>query len=422
MKQLRDVHLARSFRQPSSLRDDAAHYPLSIGCMQCPELNRCGGLHSDADMYDCDALCDCADKAACDRVCRIKAKHFVQSVREVHGLELDNVSRVAPVAIPLLPKVIPLIEHRSARNDRFLSDAIALPLYRVIDLQHGRLHVQSREELAERFRISADARIVLSGVEKDRYIERWWELENRTKLLEGLAKLDIGMITGPNYSVLTDVPRTDNLHAIKRIALAWAEMASAGLPAALHVNARTEQDYQNWQAMIVERGEIAALAFEFATGCGHPDRIDWHVEQLCKLAMNVNRPLALIIRGGGRKLHILAQHYVNVTLLETESFSRTRCRRRAHIFDGKLRWTSSLTPRGAALDELFAHNVTIVRRFYESLRAPSPKLRIPSRPFRRATNRNDQSVQPSLLDNIHFARQARSVTTNRHHMIATPKT
>lgn len=421
MNQSLDVRIARNFRDPNSLRDDASQHPLAFGCIQCPELGRCGGMHNGADMYDCDALCNCTDKTRCDRVCRSNAKHFVQSVREVRGLELDNVPRTAPIAIPLLPRSIPLIEHRSSRNDRFQSDAIALPLYRIVDLQHGRLYVRSREELAKRFQVSSDAQIVLSGVEKDRYIERWWELKNRKEVLQGLVQLGIGMITGPNYSVLTDVPRTDNMHAMKRIALTWAEMAAAGLPAALHVNARTEQDYRNWQAMIAEREEITALAFEFATGCGHPERIDWHVEQLCKLAASVSRPLVLIMRGGSRKLHTLAQHYFGVTLLETESFSKTRCRRRARILDGKLKWNPSLMPEGTPLDELFAHNAAIVRRFHESPRTASPQLRIPSRLIRHVAHRNDQSVQPSLLDGIHLASQARSVATNRHRVISTPK-
>ncbi len=422
MNQSLDIHPVRSFRDPNRLKDDTSQHPLAFGCTQCPELGRCGGLHNGADMFDCDALCTCTDKVACDRVCRSNAKHFVQSVREVGDLKLDSVPRAAPVRMPPLPKVIPLIEHRSRRNKRFQADAIALPLYRVVDLQHGILHVSSREQLAERFCISADAKIVLSGVEKDRYIERWWELKNRKDLLLGLARLGIGMVTSPNYSVLTDVPRTDNLHAIKRIALAWAEMANAGLPAALHVNARTEQDYRNWQAMIAEREEIAALAFEFATGSGHSERIDWHVEQLCRLAATVGRPLVLIMRGGSRKLHMLAQHFADVTLLETESFAKTRCRRRAKILDGRLKWTPSLTPEGAPLDELLAHNATAVRRFYEVPPAPTPKLRLPGRPVRRAANRNDQSVQPGLLDGLHLASQARLIAANRHRVITTTKT
>ena len=84
--------------------------------------------------------------------------------------------------------------------------------------------------------------------------------------------------------MLTDVPRTDNLYAMKRILLAWTEMASAGIATALHVNGRTEHDYLRWSDLIAKRPEIEILAFEFATGCGRGERIDWHVNQLCGLA------------------------------------------------------------------------------------------------------------------------------------------
>ena len=54
-------------------------------------------------------------------------------------------------------------------------------------------------------------------------------------------------------------------------------LISEGLPAALHVNARTEHDYARWGELIADRQEIEILAFEFATGCGRGERIDWHV-------------------------------------------------------------------------------------------------------------------------------------------------
>ena len=91
--------------------------------------------------------------------------------------------------------------------------------------------------LAARFLIPEGAKIVVSGVDKDGPIERWWELKDRRPILAALKDLGIALITTPNYSVLTDVPRTDNLHAMKRILMAWTEMASAGLATALHVNA-----------------------------------------------------------------------------------------------------------------------------------------------------------------------------------------
>ena len=59
---------------------------------------------------------------------------------------------------------------------------------------------------------------------KDGPIERWWERRERAVILTALKVLGIALVTTPNYSVLTDVPRTDNLHAMKRILLAWTEM------------------------------------------------------------------------------------------------------------------------------------------------------------------------------------------------------
>jgi hypothetical protein len=41
-------------------------------------------------------------------------------------------------------------------------------------------------------------------------------LKERPAILAALVKLGIALVTSPNYSVLTDVPRTDNLHAMKR--------------------------------------------------------------------------------------------------------------------------------------------------------------------------------------------------------------
>lgn len=418
-----DLQPLQTFRDPNSLWDDPTHHPRSLGCLTCPELARCGGMHNGANVYDCDALCSCVDKEKCDLVCRNRPAHFVQRVRDIGGFDLGTVPRAAPVHTPILPKIVPLVDHKSARDGRFQSDAVALPLYRVVDLKEGKLHVHSREELADRFHISANAAIVLSGVEKDPYIERWWELKNRKEILQELQRLDISMITSPNYSVLTDAPRTDNLYAIKRIALTWAEMVSTGLPAALHVNARTERDYLNWHAMIADREEVTALAFEFATGCGRPERIDWHVDHLCQLASDLGRPLTLVIRGGARKLPILMQHFPRVTLLETESFSKTHRRRQARILDGsKLKWVLYPTPKGAPLDVLFAHNAATVRQFHELPPRPMQRKLLASKPIiRRASNRHDQTIQPGLLDNIHSASQARSVAANRHGVVAAAK-
>ena len=321
----------RQFKEPKKLWDDPSRQEQSLGCPTCLERHRCGGVHTDAGVVDCRDLCICADKRKCDMVCRFNPSLFVARMREVGGLDFHNAPRTRANGVPAMPAVIPFVDHRYGRVAMLDEPVVALSLYDLIDFTTGKLQVTSRSQLAARFLIREDAEVIVSGVGKDRPIERWWNSKDRVSLMASLNELGITLVTTPNYSVLTDVPRTDNLHAMKRILLTWTEMASTGLATALHVNARTEHDYRRWSDLIGERPEVEVLAFEFASGCGWGERIDWHVTQLCGLADRVERPLAMIIRGGGRKLVKMRQHYAQVILVETESFARTIRRRRAYL-------------------------------------------------------------------------------------------
>lgn len=331
-------------------------------------------------------------------VCRFNPSLFVARMREVRGLSFDNAPRVPPRRIPAIPLVIPFVDHRYGRASTLDEPVVALSLYEIVNLATGAVHVSSPEEMAARFLIPKGATVILSGVDKDGPIERWWELKERPAILAALAKLGVVLVTSPNYSVLTDVPRTDNLHAMKRILLAWTEMAAAGLSAALHVNGRTEHDYARWTELIAQRPEIEVLAFEFATGGARGERINWHVDRLCALADHIDRPLSLVIRGGGRKLHELRRHFAQVSLIETDAFARTIRRRRAYLTDsGRLKWAKFPTPAGAPIDDLFAHNVAMVRSSYEAPTEPAPRSRLTARPARRASHGDGEAVQRSLL-------------------------
>lgn len=412
----------RRFPQPQKLWDDAARHAPSLGCPTCLERDRCGGVHTDAGVLDCGDLCSCLDRSKCDMVCRFNPGLFVARMREVGGLGFENAPRVVANGVPALPTIAPFVDHRYSRAATLDAPVIAISLYELVNLATGRPHVASRAALAARFRIPEAATIVVSGVDKDGLIERWWELKDRAAILAALKALGVALVTAPNYSVLTDVPRTDNLHAMKRILLAWTEMAAAGMPAGLHVNGRTQQDYARWGDLIAERPEIEILAFEFATGCGRGERIDWHVGQLCTLADRIGRPLALVIRGGGRKLAELKNHFAQVTLIETEAFSRTIRRRRAYLTEsGRLRWARFPTPAGAPIDDLLAHNVELVRASYEVTARPVLPLRPAVRRARRAAHRDGEPIQPSLLRQLHLPGEARGVAPEPQRMIAAAK-
>jgi hypothetical protein len=168
--------------------------------------------------------------------------------------------------------------------------------------------------------------------------------------------------------------------------------------------------------------EIEILAFEFATGCGRGERIDWHVAQLCTLATRVGRPLALVIRGGGRKLGELRRHFAQVSLIETDAFSRTIRRRRAYLTEsGRLKWAKFPTPKGAPIDDLLAHNVALVRASYETSAKPAPRLWLPTRRTRRATHRDGEPVEPGLLRQLHLPGEARGIAPEPQGMITATK-
>src|SRR3546814_12216450 len=107
------------------------------------------------------------------------------------------------------------------------------------------LRYPDRTALSQKFGIDPNARLVVSGVARDKKIERYWAAKDRPAMLQQLAALDIALITPPNYSVLTDVPRTDNLHAMQRILIATVQLMPVGLPHPLPTNPPPARDLKS---------------------------------------------------------------------------------------------------------------------------------------------------------------------------------
>src|SRR5690348_16952720 len=111
------------------------------------------------------------------------------------------------------------------------------------------------------------------------------------------------------------------------------------MPAALHLNARTDRDWFRWTDYIVARPEVTHVSFEFGTGAGWARRSEWHAAHLATLAQSVGRPLHLIIRGGAKLLPSLLRAFSNVTIIDTSVFTKTRSRQRAMVQpSGVLAW------------------------------------------------------------------------------------
>ena len=360
---------SRNLRVQRRLCSDEASRPLSLGCTACPDRGICGGLHVKYPLYDCLDLC-CGKPEACDSVCRRNPRGFVDYMREVDGFSLDNVPRASTLSAPSLPAVVPVLYHSSVRLNAFDgATAVCLPLYALLRGNRSNGYSATRSDFTARFGIAPGITKILTGTEKDRPLERWWASGSsaRSEIIRDLRRDGVELVTTPNYSLFVDRPRWDNLHSIKRIAIVHSEFLDGGLSAALHVNARTDQDWSRWCDYVAGRPEVTHIAFEFATGAGRNGRISWHTDQLVRLADTVSQPLHLVVRGGLRELRRLAASFQGITVLDTSTFVKTMNRMQAIVTEnGSLDWQSSPTKHSEPLDNLFAENWCVVSAFYSS--------------------------------------------------------
>jgi len=344
--------------------------PRSLGCQACPHLALCGGINVEQIAYDCLSFCRCSDPASCDNVCPNNLDHMVARLMEVQGFDLSNVPSAPPLETPLLPPIVPLLYHCGGRVRAPTVSTVALSLYGVIGKRNNRIPFATRHDLLEHFKLAADTTIVLSGTHDDRPLERLWSIANPQEVMHAVRELGVRLITTPNFSLFDDVPRHDNLFNMKRIARVWSEIQNAGIPCALHLNARTDRDWERWTTFLKDHPEIAFVAFEFGTGAGAASRTAWYVDQLRRLAGEVARPLNLVMRGGLGDLRGLAAAFSRVTVIETSAFVRAQNRRRITLKDGKLGWTSSPTLPGVPIDDLLDANISTLEEYAARTVAP----------------------------------------------------
>ena len=364
----------RNHRREKKLWHDGMNHMPSLGCSACPDRKICGGLYIEHPFYHCLDQC-CGNPSSCDAVCRSKPRDFAQRVREISGFQLENVPRAARLPEPPMPPVVPVLFHGNIRKTPFVSSAVSIPLYRVIARHRGEERYTNAKKLADAFRFKAGTPLILTGTADDRPLERWWSLgPRRLDAIRRLRELGVELVTTPNFSLFTDQPRWDDMHSMKRIALTHEEFLREGLPAALHVNARTERDWERWTEYLQQRNEVTHVAFEFKTGAGWAGRIDWQVAQLTSLAQAVGRPLHLVVRAAsGKTLQRLIRAFEATTVLDTTSFIKSVKRQRAiETSNGKIDWETSIMAQNAPVDELLAHNWSLVKRSYTPMLSARP--------------------------------------------------
>lgn len=353
---------ASSLRDERRLWHDQRRFQIPLGCPSCFACGACGGLAVEEPIFDCVSLC-CGQPSTCTIPCP-KNPNFADRLAEIDGLDLLKVP-VAPSssAHPSLPSVIPMFMHRGKRERAFVHSAVALSMFNLFRPGTPELRVQTREALSAAYLLGAGTDIVLSGTADDNPLERWWGLGSpgRREAARALATLKPLLVTTPNYSLFCDRVRFDDLHAMKRIAITAEELASAGLATAVHVNARTDRDYERWTAFLRNQPAIGFIAAEFATGAGRAERVLWHMSRLASLQEAVGRPLSLVMRGGAEILPLVRKRLHAVHYIETTSFMKAMKRQIAMpISDGTVRWVPKPTNKDQPVDDLIEHNCEVL--------------------------------------------------------------
>ncbi len=344
---------------------------LSMGCIDCPELGTCGGQTISGAGFNCLDHC-CGKPANCLVVCP-NAQRFADRIREVDGLDLET-PQAPPLGPTVLPSYLPMLFHGSALATTITAPAVALPLYRFFD-QGADCRFDTREDILRSYKIDSSTDIVLSGVAQDREVEGWWKLETpgRIKAIANFRRLDIAMVTTPNFSLMVDRPRWDDLHSMRRIVRAYHELISEGQAAALHVNGRTRHDFARWSEYVASHPEVTHIAYEFTTGTKNPERMRQHALWLIELAEAAGRRLGLVLRGGTQVVGLLSQNY-DISLLDSSPFEKAQHREVAWIDqDGQRRWRKCRTAPGEPVDALFDENIRVSEQWFGSL---SPKLKL----------------------------------------------
>jgi hypothetical protein len=214
-----------------------------------------------------------------------------------------------------------------------------------------------------------EAALIISCVAEDHILEAYWSAGRGAGIEEQLARLGPALVTSPNFSLFNDVPRWDNFHNMKRIALCWYELAAQNLAVALHINGRTDQDWQRWFDFLKTHHEIDCIAFEFKTGPAAPARGQWYANKLGELSGRLGRKMRLVMRGGRQYIQALRPNFDHLTFVTTDPVMRTFKRRRlVRSENGRARWVRNPLPHGHAIDRLLQSNIDnfteVVEEYY----------------------------------------------------------
>lgn len=332
------------------------------GCKDCAYLHACGGLATQQAMFGCFGGCGpCGVREGkCDYTCPRKPSQFLRDWAEVGGLD-PRQRRDLPSHSGALPLYVPMIRHGFRRKYPLALSTVSVNTFDVLDMKCAPKFA-SADEFRAKFRLAANAQVLLVSVKDDRFIEAFWK--HRTKeRLAALGALGPLSITVPNFSFFDDAPRTHTLRNLWRIVRSAEELADAGLNPIVHVNALVEEDWHTWTRVLRNAPSARYVCKEFHTGLQDPGRAAVAVESLASLRDATRHDLHVIAVAGRRVAPLLAKHFDAFTIVDSVPFIASMSRKRLVVGGASVREVDNPTPQGESLDDLLRDNI----REYQAL-------------------------------------------------------
>ena len=359
-------------RYVSTFKDVSTTQPL-IGCGPCADRETCGGLHllnTGSAVVSCMSYCRCEDQSDCNFVCPKKSSEFARRFFEVDGWDLNNIPQARDLPIPAIASWVPLFQGNLCGNRPLHSEPmVALPLTLALRGSGVSARARTAKELARSYGARPHEGWILSGTQDDPAVERIWQIPDMSRMARQFVKEGAVFATTPNFSLVVDAPRYDNLHAMKRIAWAWYHMTQGGLCTALHLNGRTDQDFLRWAEFVRSRPEVKAVAFEFLTGAATKASSEIYMERLALFAHESGRRLPIVVRGHALLADRLKLHFERVIQLDSAPYMRSSMRRKAFLKpSGGVGHAFSPTSSPRETRAMLAHNVRIHRSRADALR------------------------------------------------------
>jgi hypothetical protein len=342
------------------------HGVIATGCPECVLFDRCGGFEPEPSLFngDCFSANCCRITVGgrldvnCDRVCLYNPR-YQELLREIGGLEADYLAPLTQATVSL-PRYVPLIHHAYRRNDLLDWPVVALDTYQAFKVRESRYLAVAEhgDGLRRQFAIGPSAQVILRGTGSDRCLERYWEYRRQDDVPAQMARLDVSLVIGPNYSHFLDVPRPDNIANRKRQLLCLDEMRRAGVNPVPHLNAAQPGDWRFWRDYLASSPGVRYVAVEFETGNKSAVQGRKVIDRMAWVQQASGRRLHPLIIGGTQYVEDVADRFDDATFIDSTPFLKAVKRQVLIPGAGKSQWRTNHTAEGETIDHLLVHNLT----------------------------------------------------------------